>query len=80
MYKYILAVVFVASASTACLAAQEFYVVQDAKTKDCQVEHEKPDGVQKIMIGTAYATRAEAKTAKKAAPECNAPKPPKPAQ
>ncbi len=73
MYKYILAAVLVASASTA-MAAQEFYVAQDPKKKGCEIEHQKPDGVAKIMIGTAsYATRAEAKAAKRAAPECNVP-------
>ena len=73
MYKYILAVAFVASTSAVCLAAQEFFVAQDAKTKGCEIMHQKPDGVGKIMIGTSsYATRPEAKAAKKAAPECSA--------
>jgi hypothetical protein len=72
MHKYITAAVFVASTSTSCLAAEEFYVVQDAKTKDCTIQAKKPDGTAEIMIGTSsYATRDEAKTAKKAAPECN---------
>jgi hypothetical protein len=76
MYKYVLAAALVASTSTACLAAQEFYLVQDAKTKGCDIVREKPDGVTNIMIGTSsYATRPEAKAAKKAAPECNAPEP-----
>ncbi len=60
MSKYILAIAFVALTSTASLAAQEFYVVQDVKTKSCGVDPQKPDGTEKIMIGTApYATRAE---------------------
>lgn len=75
MYKYILAAAFVASTSTICLGAQEFYVVQDAKTKDCEVGPQKPDGTAKMMIGTsAYGTRAEARAAKKAAPECKSTK------
>ena len=72
MYKFVLAVAVIALTSTACLAAQEFYVAQDAKTKKCKVAGEKPDGVQKIMIGTSsYSTIDEAKAAKHAAPECN---------
>jgi len=71
MHKYIIAVVFVASTSTSCLAAQEFYVAQDAKTKNCKVQTQKPDGTTEIMIGTStYATKEEAKTAEKAAHEC----------
>jgi uncharacterized protein YdeI (BOF family) len=71
MNKYIIATAVVALTSTASLAAQEFYLAQDVKTKACEVEQQKPDGVTKTMIGTAsYSTRAEAKAAKKAAPEC----------
>jgi hypothetical protein len=72
MSKYALAVVFVATASSACFAAEQFYVYQDSSTKKCKITTEKPDGVAKITIGTsAYATREEAKTAKHAAPQCN---------
>ena len=73
MHKYIIAAVFVASTSTSCLAAEEFYVVRDAKTKECKVETKKPDGTAEIMIGTSsYAKKDEAKAAMKAAPECEA--------
>jgi hypothetical protein len=72
MSKYALAIVFIAAASSACFAAEEFYVYQDAKTKKCKVSTEKPDGVEKIMIGTSACTmREEAKKAKHEAPPCN---------
>ena len=72
MYKYVFAVAVMALTSTACLAAQEFYVAQDAKTKKCNVAREKPDGMQKIMVGTSsYSTIEEARAATHAAPECN---------
>lgn len=74
MYRYVVAALLVAFASTACLAGGTFYVAQDVSKRRCIVVADKPDGVKMVMIGTAtYATRAEAKTAKKAAPECNAP-------
>jgi hypothetical protein len=75
MYKYVVTALLVAFASTACLAGGTFYLAQDpSKKAACKVMKEKPDGVKMVMIGTAtYATRAEAKTAKQAAPECNAP-------
>ena len=48
--------------------ATEFWVAQDPATKKCKVVEEKPDGTTKIMIGTtSYATKDEAKAAKKAA-------------
>ena len=56
--------------ATPALAA-EFYVGQDPESKRCKVVEEKPDGQTMIMIGTeAYATKEEAKAAKKAAAEC----------
>jgi hypothetical protein len=72
MSKYALTVIFIAAASPACLAAEEFYVFQDSETKKCKIMTEKPDGVKTIMIGTSsYTTREQAKAAKQAAPECN---------
>jgi hypothetical protein len=74
MYKYILAAAFVVSTSAVCLAAQEFYVIKDPKAKGCEIDREKPDGVTKVMVGTSsYSSRADAKAAKKAAPECEEP-------
>ena len=78
MYKYGVAALLVALVPTTCLAAGPYYVARDTSSKGikCKVVEEKPDGVKMIMIGTAtYATRQEAKTFKKAAPECNPPEP-----
>jgi hypothetical protein len=64
-----LAAVLIAIATPAL--AEEFYVGQDPESKRCKVVTEKPDGQTMIMIGTeSYATREEAKAARKAAAEC----------
>jgi hypothetical protein len=60
-------VTFITSAS---VAAEEFYVVQNPKTGNCKISNKKDDGTN-VMVGTSsYATAEEAKVAKKAAPEC----------
>ena len=57
--------------------AAEFYLAQDPSTKKCKILDAKPDGTTMIMLGTSsYATREEAKAAKKTFAEC--PKKPKP--
>lgn len=72
MQKYVVAAGLIAFFSAPCLAAAEFYVAQNAATKDCKIVREKPDGETLIMIGpSSYTTRDDAKAAKKAAPECN---------
>jgi len=64
-----IAAVLIAIATPAL--AEEFYVGQDPESKRCKVVTEKPDGQTMIMIGTeSYATKEEAKAAKKAAAEC----------
>ena len=51
-------------------AAEEFYVVQNPKTKSCKISNKK-DNDNNVMIGTSsYPTVEEAKKAKNAAPEC----------
>jgi hypothetical protein len=69
MRKYFIAGVVVALTSTSCLAAQEFYVVKDPKGRGCEITSDKPDAAN--IIGTkSYASRQDAKDAKRAAPEC----------
>jgi hypothetical protein len=52
------------------VAAEEFYVVQNPKTKSCKISNKKDDG-EMVLIGTSsYPTVEEAKKAKNAAPEC----------
>jgi hypothetical protein len=54
----------------ASVTPEEFYVVQNPKTKSCKISNKKDDG-KNIMIGTSsYSTADEAKAAKHAAPEC----------
>ena len=51
--------------------AAEYYVAQDPTTKKCKVVDVRPDGTTMIMVGTtSYATKEEAKAAKKTFAEC----------
>ena len=64
-----IAAVLIAIATPAL--ADEFFVGQDPESKRCKIVTEKPDGQTMVMIGTvSYATKEEAKAAKKAAAEC----------
>jgi hypothetical protein len=66
MPKYA-AVVLLFAISSPALAA-EYYVAKDATTQICKIAKEKPDGTKLVMVGTkAYATKDEAKAARKAA-------------
>ena len=70
MSKQVVAAALLIAIATPALAA-EFYIAQDPTTKKCNVVKEKPDGKTLIMIGTqAYATKEEAKAAKKNFAEC----------
>lgn len=70
MQKYLVVAALLSLFATPVLAA-EFYVAQDPTTKKCKVVEEKPDGKSMVTIGAgAYATRDEAKAAKRAAAEC----------
>jgi hypothetical protein len=58
---------------TAFAQGSEFYVVQSAADKTCQVSQTKPDGTTAMQVGTvAYTTQADAEAAMKAAAECKA--------
>jgi hypothetical protein len=68
MRIYLLAFSVAAFASPALAA--EFYLVQNVTDKTCSIETSKPDGTTLVMIGTSsYASKQEAKAAKKAAVE-----------
>ena len=70
MPKYVVVAALLLAVATPALAA-EFYLVQDPKTKKCNIVGEKPDGKTWVMVGTeAYATKEEAKAAKQANPDC----------
>jgi hypothetical protein len=69
---FIAASVLVAFAGPA-FAADEFYVVQDAKTKKCTIVDKKPVDTTTTVVspsGTVYKTRAEAETGMKSVKVC----------
>lgn len=79
MRKFVVAAVLIVAFSTVASAADEFFVEQNVTTKKCGFSKTKPDGKTSVMIGTtSYKTKAEAKTARAAAPECPGPKGGKP--
>ncbi|MBV9067062.1 MAG: hypothetical protein JO141_24715 [Bradyrhizobium sp.] len=58
---------------TPALAADEFYVVQDVKTKKCTVVDKKPVESTTTVVspsGTVYKTRSEAETGMKSVKVC----------
>ena len=70
MSKFVVVAAVLIAVATPALAA-EYFVAQDPTTKKCKIVEEKPDGETLVMIGTtSYATKEEAKAAKKAAAEC----------
>ena len=64
-------------ALTSSAWAADYYLAKDPATGVCNIVQEKPDGTKLVMVGTsAYATKDEAKAAKKAAKkagECKKP-------
>jgi len=57
--------------TTSAFAADQFYVAKDQTTNKCKIVKAKPTDDKLILVGTeSYATRDEAKVAKKAAVEC----------
>jgi hypothetical protein len=58
-------------AGSAFAQGSEFYVVQSAADKKCQVSQTKPDGTSAMQVGTVtYTTQADAEAAMQAAAEC----------
>jgi hypothetical protein len=70
MKVHLLAASLLAFLVSTAVAAEEFYVVQNPKTKSCKISNKK-DNDNNVMIGTSsYPTVEDAKKAKNAAPEC----------
>jgi hypothetical protein len=72
--KLVAAAALVASFAAPAFAADEFYVVQDAKTKKCTVVDKKPTESSMTIVspsGTVYKTRAEAETGIKTVKVCS---------
>ena len=58
---------------TPAFAADEFYVVQDVKTKKCEIVDKKPVDTTTTVVspsGTVYKTRSEAETGMKSVKVC----------
>jgi hypothetical protein len=72
--KIVAAAALVASFAAPAFAADEFYVVQDVKTKKCTVVDKKPTESSMTVVspaGTVYKTRAEAETGMKTVKVCS---------
>ena len=72
--KLVAAAALVASFAAPAFAADEFYVVQDVKTKKCTIVDKKPAESSMTIVspsGTVYKTRAEAETGMKTVKVCS---------
>lgn len=66
----IIAALILASISSA-FSAETYYVAKDQTTNKCKIVKSKPKNEKLILIGTdSYASKDEAKAARKAAAEC----------
>ncbi|MGX1354834.1 hypothetical protein AB7M49_008459 [Bradyrhizobium elkanii] len=71
--KTIVAATLLAVFVTPAFAADEFYVVQDVKTKKCTIVDKKPVDTTTTVVspsGTVYKTRTEAETGMKSVKVC----------
>jgi hypothetical protein len=69
-----LAGAFVAGLALPALAQTSFYVVQDVKTKKCEIVEQKPVAKEMTVVGgdgVVYHTRTEAETAMKTVKVCH---------
>jgi hypothetical protein len=72
--KLIAGVALVASLAAPAFAADEFFVVQDAKTKKCAVVDKKPTEASMTVVGptgAVYKSKAEAEAGMKTAKVCS---------
>ena len=72
--KILGAVGLVAALAAPAFAADEFYVVQDVKTKKCTIVDKKPVDTSMTVVspsGTIYKTRSEAETGMKTVKVCS---------
>ena len=72
--KLVAAAALVASLAVPAFAADEFYVVQDAKTKKCTIVDKKPTESSMTVVspaGAIYKTRAEAEAGMKTVKVCS---------
>ncbi|SHJ64639.1 hypothetical protein SAMN05444159_1133 [Bradyrhizobium lablabi] len=72
--KLVAAAVLVASFAAPAFAADEFYVVQDVKTKKCTIVDKKPTESSMTIVspsGTIYKSRTEAEAGMKSVKVCS---------
>jgi hypothetical protein len=68
------AALMIAAFVVPAFAADEFYVVQDVKTKKCEIVEQKPVAKEMTVVGgdgVVYHTRTEAETAMKTVKVCH---------
>jgi hypothetical protein len=71
--KLVTAALMVAATSLPAFAADEYYVVQDVKTKKCTVVDKKPTDSSMTVVspsGTVYKSRTEAESSMKTVKVC----------
>ena len=69
--KALIAGMLVIAFAMPALAADEFYVVQDVKTKKCTIVDKKPTTTTETVVGNGmYKTRTEAETGMKTVKVC----------
>jgi hypothetical protein len=72
--RLVAAAALVASFAAPAFAADEFYVVQDVKTKKCTIVDKKPTESSMTIVspsGTVYKTRTEAEAGMKTVKVCS---------
>lgn len=72
MKRAITAAAMIAAFVVPAFAADEYYVVQDVKTKKCNVIDKKPTDAKTLVnaAGTVYRTRSEAESGMKSLKVC----------
>ena len=69
--KKLVAIAMLVAFVSPALAADEFYVVQDAKTKKCTIVDKKPTTTETTVVGNGvYKTKVEAETGMKTVKVC----------
>jgi hypothetical protein len=69
--KKLIAMALLGAFITPALAADEFYVVQDVKTKKCTIVDKRPTTTETTIVGNGvYKTRVEAETGMKSVKVC----------
>jgi hypothetical protein len=73
-FKAVVAATMIAAFVTPAFAADEYYVVQDVKTKKCTIVDKKPTDTTTTVVspsGTVYKSRSEAETGMKTVKVCS---------